>query len=86
MVDCDGFEVGLPAAPRFLQLLWEHEQLHSGRWAWYCTDPLLRRELRRAFLDAQRSDPIHPSFRQAVDALGSTRAATRPQSTDHASV
>ena len=65
IVDCDGFELGLPAAPRFLQLLWEHEQLHSGSWAWYCTDPLLRRELRRAFLDAQRS-------------TRSTRASDRP--------
>ena len=86
IVDCDGFEPGLPAAPRFLQLLWEHEQLHPVSWAWYCTEPLLRRELRRAFLDAQRSDPIHPSFRQAVDALGGTRAATRPQSAERASV
>ena len=85
IVDCDGFELGLPTAPGFLQLLCEHEQSHSGSWAWYCTDPLLRRELRRAFLDAQRPDPIHPSFRQAVDALGRTRAATRPQSADRAS-
>ena len=84
IVDCDGFELGLPTAPGFLQLLCEHEQSHSGSWTWYCTEPLLRRELRRAFLDAQRSDPIHPSFRQAVDALGRTRAATRPQSADRA--
>ena len=85
IVDCDGFELGLPAAPRFLQLLWEHEQLHSGSWAWYCTEPLVRRELRRACLDAERSHPIHPSFRQAADALGGTRAATRPQSAERAS-
>ena len=84
IVDCDGFELGLPTAPGFLQLLCEHEQSHSGSWTWYCAEPLLRRELRRAFLDAQRSDPIHPSFRQAVDALGRTRAATRPQSADRA--
>jgi len=76
VVDCDGFELNRPAAARFLQILREHERSHSGSWAWYCTDALLRRMLGRAFLDVDLCQPIYPSFRHAVDALRGTRAAT----------
>jgi hypothetical protein len=37
---------------------------------------LLCRKLRRVCSDADPYHPIHPSFRQAVDALRGTRIAT----------
>ena len=84
IVDCDGFEPDLPGAARLLELIREQERSHSGSWAWYCTDPLRRRELRRAFSDAQLCPPIHPTFRQAVNALDGTGGTAPPPSAGRA--
>jgi hypothetical protein len=77
IVDCGGFELGHRGATRFLQLLRDCER--SGSWAWYCSDPLLRRKLGGACSDADACRPIHRNCRQAVEALGRIRTATISQ-------
>jgi propionate CoA-transferase len=72
-VECDGFDLSRPEATRFLHLLRDDER--SQGWAWYCTDPLLRRRLIRACSDGGLCQPIYPSRQQAVDALRGGRAA-----------
>jgi propionate CoA-transferase len=68
VVDCDDFDLGQPGAPRFLQLLREHETSRS--WAWCCTDALHRRRIGRACSDVDVRVPIHASLRAALDSLG----------------
>jgi hypothetical protein len=69
VVDCDGFDPGSPGAVRLLQLLLDWDRSRSL--AWYCTDPLQRRKLSRACMDAGTGGPIHPSFQRAAEALRS---------------
>jgi propionate CoA-transferase len=69
IVNYDNFELGRSAAPRFFEMVREHERrffLSSTR---YSTDAFLRRRLGHAFSDARLSDRIYRSFEEATEAL-----------------
>ena len=70
VVNYDNFELGRQAAPRFFEMVREHERrffLSSTR---YSTDAFLRRKLGRAFADARLSQTIYRSFEEGTHALG----------------
>jgi len=75
IVDGDDFELERPEATRVLALVCAHEQRYSGGWAWYCGNALMRRKLRRAFVDNEQSRPIYATLGQAVDAVRGDRIA-----------
>ena len=69
IVNYDNFELGRAAAPRFFQMLDEHERHYSESSTGYSTDAFLRRTLGRAFTEATLSQQIYRSFEEASDAL-----------------
>jgi propionate CoA-transferase len=78
IVNYDNFELGRAAAPRFFEMVRQHDRryiLSSGR---YSTDAFLRRKLGRAFADAGLSPTIYRSFEEGTDALGEHAARPRP--------
>ncbi|MGZ5300165.1 MAG: acyl CoA:acetate/3-ketoacid CoA transferase, partial [Actinomycetota bacterium] len=69
VVNYDNFELGSAAAPRFFEMVREHERrffLSSTR---YSTDAFLRRKLGRAFADARLEQTIYRSFEDSARAL-----------------
>ncbi len=69
IVNYDNFELGRPAAPRFFEMVREHEQRYFLSSTRYSTDAFLRRKLGRAFADARLSQQIYRNFEEATHAL-----------------
>jgi hypothetical protein len=71
IVNYDNFELGRPAAPRFLEMV----RLPATRAALplcsprYSTDAFLRRKLGRAFAEGRLSQQIYRSLEEATHAL-----------------
>ena len=70
IVNYDNFELGRGAAPRFFEMVREHERRYLLSSTRYSTDAFLRRKLGRAFADARLSQTIYRSFEESVHALG----------------
>ena len=66
----DNFRLGRAAAPRFFEMLRDHERRHSLSSTRYCADALGRRTLARAFAEAGHSRQIYRSYKEATAALG----------------
>ena len=75
IVNYDNFELGRAAAPRFFEMVREHDQSYFQSSTRYSTDAFLRRKLGRAFADARLSQTIYRSFEEGNDALGEHRRA-----------
>jgi len=78
IVNYDNFELGRPAAPRFFEMVREHERRYFLSSTRYSTDAFLRRKLGRAFADAGLSQQIYRNFEEANHALH--EHARRPRS------
>ena len=70
IVNYDNFELGRRAAPRFFEMVREHERRYFLSSTRYSTDAFLRRKLGRAFADARLSQTIYRSFEESAHALG----------------
>jgi propionate CoA-transferase len=68
IVDYDNFELGRAAAPRFFDMVREHERRYFLSSTRYSTDAFLRRKLGRAFADARLSQTIYRSFEESAHA------------------
>jgi propionate CoA-transferase len=55
IVNYDNFELGRPAAPRFFEMVREHERRYFLSSTRYSTGAFLRRKLGRAFAEARLS-------------------------------
>ena len=80
IVNYGNFEPGRAAAPRFFEMVRQHERSHFLSSARYSTDALVRRKLARAFADAGLSQTIYRSFDEGTDALAARAARRRPAS------
>jgi len=69
IVNYDNFELGRPAAPRFFEMVREHERRYFLSSTRYSTDAFLRRKLGRAFAGARLSQQIYRNFEEATHAL-----------------
>jgi propionate CoA-transferase len=69
IVNYDNFELGRPAAPRFFEMVREHERRYFLSSTRYATNALLRRKLGRAFAHARLSQHIYRNFEEATHAL-----------------
>jgi propionate CoA-transferase len=78
IVNYDNFELGRAAAPRFFEMVREHDRSYFSSSTRYSTDAFLRRKLGRAFADARLSQTIYRSFEEGIDALGKDAASRRP--------
>ena len=78
IVNYDNFELGDPAAPRFFEMVREHERRYFLSSTRYSTDAFLRRKLGRAFADAKLSQRIYRNFEETTHALH--EHARRPRS------
>ena len=78
IVNYDNFELARPAAPRFFEMVREHERRYHLSSTRYSTDALLRRKLGRAFAEASLSQQMYRSFEEATHAL--SEHARRPGS------
>jgi propionate CoA-transferase len=81
IVNYDNFELGRAAAPRFFEMVREHDRSYFLSATRYSTDAFLRRKLGRAFADARLSQTIYRSFEEGAHALGEharPRSATQP--------
>jgi hypothetical protein len=78
IVNYDNFELGRAAAPRFFQMVHEHERRYFESSTRYSTDAFLRRKLGRAFTEAKLSQQIYRSFDEATDALAEHAAPRQP--------
>ena len=72
----DNFELARPAAPRFFEMVRDHERRYFLSSTRYSTDAFLRRRLGRAFAEASLSQQMYRSFEEATHAL-SERARRR---------
>jgi propionate CoA-transferase len=79
IVNYDNFELGRAAAPRFFQMVREHERRYFLSSTRYSTDAFLRRKLGRAFTEAKLSQQMYRNFEEATHALAED-AARRHQS------
>jgi propionate CoA-transferase len=77
-VNYDNFELGRAAAPRFFEMVREHDRSYFLSSTRYSTDAFLRRKLGRAFADARLSQTIYRSFEEGTHALGAHAARRRP--------
>jgi len=68
IVNYDNFELGRAAAPRFFEMIREHERRYFLSSTRYSTDAFLRRKLGRAFADARLSQTIYSSFEESTHA------------------
>jgi propionate CoA-transferase len=83
IVNYDNFELGRAAAPRFFEMVREHERRYFLSSTRYSTDAFLRRKLGRAFAEARLSQQIYRTWGEATHALGSppdTEAPSRATS------
>jgi propionate CoA-transferase len=78
IVNYDNFELGRAAAPRFFEMVREHDRRYFLSSTRYSTDAFLRRKLGRAFADARLSQTIYRSFEEGTHALGEHSARRRP--------
>ena len=78
VVNYDNFELGRGAAPRFFEMVREHERRYFLSCTRYSTDAFLRRKLGRAFADARLSSTIYRNFEEGARALGEHAAHRRP--------
>ncbi len=69
VVNYDNFELGRSAAPRFFEMVREHERRYFLSSTRYSTNAFLRRKLGRAFAEAKLSQRIYRSFEDATHAL-----------------
>jgi propionate CoA-transferase len=69
VVNYDNFELGSAAAPRFFEMLREHERCYFLSCTRYSTDAFLRRSLARTFGDAGLPRAMYRSFEEAAHAL-----------------
>jgi propionate CoA-transferase len=69
IVNYDNFELGRAAAPRFFEMVREHDRSYFLSSTRYSTDAFLRRKLGRAFADARLSQTIYRSFEEGAHAL-----------------
>jgi propionate CoA-transferase len=69
IVNYDNFELGRAAAPRFFQMVREHERRYFDSSTRYSTDAFLRRKLGRAFTEAKLCQRFYRSFEEATHAL-----------------
>ena len=69
VVNYDNFELGRAAAPRFFEMVREHERRYFLSSTRYSTDAFLRRKLGRAFADARLAQTIYRSFEDSAHAL-----------------
>jgi propionate CoA-transferase len=69
VVNYDNFELAGTAAPRFLEMLREHERCYFLSCTRYSSDALLRRTLARSFGDAGLPRAMYRSFEEAARAL-----------------
>jgi len=69
IVCLDDFELLAPAAPRFFEMVREHEHRYFAACARYATNPYVRRVLGVAFAQAGLSSQMYDSFDQAAAAL-----------------
>ncbi len=81
VVNYDNFELGRAAAPRFFQMVREHERRYFLSSTRYSTDAFLRRKLGRAFAEAKLSQQIYRSFEEAAHALAATSSRAAPPDT-----
>jgi hypothetical protein len=80
IVNYDNFELGRAAAPRFFEMVREHDRSYFLSSTRYSTDAFLRRKLGRAFADAKLSQTIYRSFEESAHALGErARPAAEPR-------
>jgi propionate CoA-transferase len=70
IVNYDDFELSRPAAPRFFEMVRDHERRYSLSSTRYSADALLRRKLGRAFADAGLSHRMYRNVDEATRALG----------------
>jgi len=78
VVNDDNFELGRPAAPRFFEMVREHDRRYFLSSTRYSTDAFLRRKLGRAFAGARLSQQIYRNFEEATHVLH--EHARRPRS------
>jgi propionate CoA-transferase len=69
VVNYDNFDLGRAAAPRFFEMVREHERRYFLSSTRYSTDAFLRRKLGRAFADARLAQTIYRSFEDSARAL-----------------
>jgi propionate CoA-transferase len=81
IVNYDNFELGRAAAPRFFEMVRQHERRYFSSSTRYSTDAFLRRKLGRAFAEARLSQRIYRSFEEATDALAEHASRARPSTT-----
>ena len=81
IVNYDNFELGRAAAPRFFQMVREHERRYFLSSTRYSTDAFLRRKLGRAFAEAKLSQQIYRSFEEATHALREHATRRQPPTT-----
>jgi propionate CoA-transferase len=68
VVNYDNCDIARAAAPRFFQMVREHEQRYFLSATRYSTDAFMRRRLGREFADAKLSQRIYRSFEDATHA------------------
>ena len=78
IVNYDNFELGRAAAPRFFEMVREHDRSYFLSSTRYSTDAFLRRKLGRAFADVRLSQTIYRSFEESTHALGEHAERRRP--------
>ena len=81
IVNYDNFELGRAAAPRFFQMVGDHERRYFLSSTRYSTDAFLRRQLGRAFTEAKLSQQIYRSFEEATHALREHATRRQPPTT-----
>ena len=81
IVNYDNFELARAAAPRFFQMIHEHERRYFLTTTRYSTDAFLRRKLGRDFAQAKLSQRIYRSFEDATHALAEHAARRQPDTT-----
>ena len=69
IVNYDNFELGRAAAPRFFEMVREHDRRYFLSSTRYSTDAFLRRTLARRFGDAGLPRAMYRSFEEAAHAL-----------------
>ena len=80
IVNYDNFELGRAAAPRFFEMVREHERRYFLSSTRYSTDAFLRRKLGRAFAEARLSQRFYRNFEDATHALDKHAGGNPPAS------
>ena len=78
IVNYDNFELARPAAPRFFEMVRDHERRYFLSTTRYSTDAFLRRRLGRAFAEARLSQQLYRSYEEATLALNEHARRRQP--------